>query len=107
MTRSAKSTNRRSTNRDGPFWAQAPVNGVPKRVGDTPGEANCEMVIFEDGVFVKTGDVFKIRNDFPSVAAAEGDRLFRITGYFPGAWVDTWDCENDGDPGDIGDRPAP
>ncbi len=93
----------------GVVMAQAPVDGIPARVGATPGIAVCTQVIhapqagsgFSVGDLVKTSKTFNVKNNSFSVHGAEGDRIIWVSTHDDNSILVGSECDNEGNPSSI------
>jgi hypothetical protein len=85
--------------------AQAPVGGIPKRVGKVPGSATCTAIVraaiagtgYVAGDLVKTPFTFTVLNwDGERVQANVGDRLIQVSGHYEDADLVGVICTNTG-----------
>lgn len=99
----------RSNRTPGLRFAQAPVNGIPARVGATPGQAPCECIVlapqdgtgYSKGDLVRNGVTITVLNWVTEVIGDEGDRLIVVDSHQPVTFVAVEQCQNDGDPNDF------
>lgn len=86
-----------------PKFVQAPVGGIPGRIGLVVYSALCRVVehnadYTHTEVFTRGTTEVRVYNPFFSVVGVRGDRIIQVTDHKDGAYVLVHDTNNDGDP---------